>query len=117
MIEHRPFETPGRVERDWLQARLHFRFGDIGGPEHAPVSPLYIWNDDTFAPHSGFGMRARKNVEIVTFVRAGVITHEDSFGNTARIQAGNVQVMSAGRVFDMQSATTKSSRCGCFKFG
>jgi quercetin 2,3-dioxygenase len=96
MIEHRPFDTLGRIERDWLQARLHFRFGEIGQPEHAPLGPLYIWNDDTFAPQSGFGMHAHENVEIVTFVRSGAITHEDSFGNTGRIEAGNVQVMSAG---------------------
>ncbi|MDR5818818.1 pirin family protein [Caballeronia sp. LZ033] len=97
MIQHRPFETLGRIERDWLDARLHFRFGEIGRPEHSALGPLHIWNDDTFAPRSGFGMHAHANVEIVSLVRSGAITHEDSFGNTGRIEAGNVQVMSAGR--------------------
>lgn len=96
MIEHRPFAALGRIERDWLDARLHFRFGDIGQPEHSAVGPLYIWNDDTFAPQSGFGMHAHANVEIVSLVRSGAITHEDSFGNTGRIEAGDVQVLSAG---------------------
>ncbi|KND61042.1 Pirin-related protein [Candidatus Burkholderia verschuerenii] len=97
MIRHRPFNTLGRIDRAWLQARLHFRFGSIGPPEHAPLGPLYIWNDDTFAPHSGFGMHAHENVEIVTIVRSGVIAHEDSVGNQARIAAGDIQVMSAGK--------------------
>ncbi|MBN3757675.1 pirin family protein [Paraburkholderia sp. Tr-20389] len=97
MIEHRPFDTLGRIERDWLEARLHFRFGDTGRAAHVPLGPLYIWNDDEFAPYSGFGMHAHANVEIVTYVRSGAITHEDNFGNTGRIEAGNVQVMSAGK--------------------
>lgn len=97
MIEHRPFETLGLIERDWLRARLHFRFGEIGRPEHAPIGPLHIWNDDSFAPRSGFGMHAHRNVEIVTVMRSGVLTHEDSCGNTGRIEAGDVQVMSAGK--------------------
>ena len=97
VIEHRPFETLGCIERDWLKARLHFRFGETGKPAHTALGPLHIWNDDEFAPRSGFGMHAHANVEIVTYVRAGAITHEDSVGNTGRIEAGNVQVMSAGK--------------------
>ena len=96
MIEHRPFETLGRIERDWLTTGLHFRFGEIGPPEHAPVGALYVWNDDEFAPHSGFGMHPHRNVEIVTYVCSGAITHEDDFGNRSRLDAGDVQVMSAG---------------------
>ncbi|ACC73716.1 pirin family protein [Paraburkholderia phymatum] len=97
MIERRPFEALGRIECDWLKARLHFRFGETGCAAHAPLGPLYIWNDDELAPQSGFGMHAHANVEIVTYVRSGAITHEDSFGNAGRIEAGNVQVMSAGK--------------------
>jgi quercetin 2,3-dioxygenase len=96
MIEHRPFHTLGSVERDWLRARLHIRFGEIGPPGHAPVGALRIWNDDEFAPHSGFGLHAHQDIEIVTFVRTGAITHEDNFGNKARIEADHIQTMSAG---------------------
>ncbi|WP_144113104.1 pirin family protein [Paraburkholderia sp. BCC1886] len=96
MLEHRPYESLGGIGRDWLKARLHFRFGELGRPEHDPLGALYIWNDDEFAPLSGFGMHPHRNVEIVTYVCDGAITHVDNVGNAARIEAGNVQVMSAG---------------------
>ncbi|MDR5809180.1 pirin family protein [Caballeronia sp. LZ019] len=96
MIRQRPFGTLGRIDRNWLEAKLHFCHGKIGPDERARLGALHIWNDDTFAPHAGFGMHAHENVEIITFVRSGAITHEDSFGNKARIAAGDVQVMSAG---------------------
>ncbi len=84
MIEHRPFLALGAVRNDWLDARLHFRVGDTGRAEHTPRGPLYVWNDDVFAPRSGFGLHAHRNVEIVTWVRSGAITHEDDAGNRAR---------------------------------
>ncbi|ASW01923.1 pirin family protein [Paraburkholderia aromaticivorans] len=96
MIEHRPFDTLGSIERGWLKASLHFRFGELGRPGHTPMGALHVWNDDEFAPHAGFDMHSHRNVEIVTYVRTGAITHADSFGNAARIEAGCVQAMSAG---------------------
>lgn len=96
MIEHRPFLALGAIRRDWLSARLHFRVGECGHLSHAPLGPLYVWNDDEFAPHSGFGLHAHRDVEIVTWVRSGAITHEDDAGNRARLVADSVQVMSAG---------------------
>lgn len=87
MIQHRPFDTLSRIDRDWLQARLHFRFGPIGLPEHTPLGSLHIWNDETFAPHSGFGMHPHEDVEIVTIVRSGAITHDDSFGKPSQKHA------------------------------
>ncbi|WP_322072251.1 pirin family protein, partial [Paraburkholderia bannensis] len=96
MIEHRPFLTLGAIKSDWLDARLHFRVGETGRAEHAPLGPLYVWNDDVFAPRSGFGLHAHRNVEIVTWVRSGAITHEDDAGNRARLVADSVQAMSAG---------------------
>ena len=96
LIEHRPFFSLGAIRRDWLDARLHFRFGETGRAGHAPLGPLYVWNDDEFAPHSGFGLHAHREVEIVTWVRSGAITHEDDAGNRARLVAGSVQAMSAG---------------------
>ncbi|BCF93021.1 pirin family protein [Paraburkholderia largidicola] len=96
MIEHRPFLSLGAIRRDWLDARLHFRFGETGHADHAPLGPLYVWNDDVFAPHSGFGLHAHRDAEIVTWVRSGAITHEDDAGNCARLVADSVQAMSAG---------------------
>lgn len=96
MIEHRPFHTLGGAKTDWLDAKLHFSFAGIGRPEHGPLGVLRVWNDDEFAPSSGFPLHPHKNVEIVTYVREGVITHADSLGNQGRTAAGDVQVMSAG---------------------
>lgn len=96
MIEHRPFSTLGTLSNDWLEARLHFHHGDVGHPSHVPLGPLVIWNDDEFAPHSGFGLHGHRDIEIVTWIRSGAITHEDDCGNRIRLTAGSVQAMSAG---------------------
>lgn len=96
MIEHRPLATLDGGDHGWLQARHHFAFAGVGKPEHTPIRALKVWNDDSIAPHSGFPLHPHKNIEIVTFVREGAITHEDSLGNKGHTLAGDVQVMSAG---------------------
>lgn len=97
MIERRPNHRLGTVERGWLKARLHFAFAGMGCPEHTPFGTLRVWNDDEFAPGGGFPLHNHADMEIVTYVRYGAITHEDSLGNVGRIEAGDLQVMSAGR--------------------
>ncbi|WP_456088852.1 pirin family protein [Paraburkholderia mimosarum] len=96
MFEHRPYLSLGAVRRDWLDTRLHFRLGECGRADHAPLGALYVWNDDAFAPHSGFDLHAHRCVEIVTWVRSGAITYEDDAGNRARLVADSVQTISAG---------------------
>ncbi|WP_262299755.1 pirin family protein [Microvirga sesbaniae] len=96
MIDHRPYEDLGVMHRDWLTAKLHFAFANMGRPEHRPLGALRVWNDDEFAPRSGFPSHSHENVEIVTNVLEGAITHQDNLGNKARLEAGSVQVMSAG---------------------
>ncbi|MEM5310191.1 pirin family protein [Paraburkholderia sp. JHI869] len=96
MIGHRRYLSLGAVRRDWLDTRQHFRFGECGRADHAPLGALYVWNDDEFAPHSGFELHAHRDVEIVTWVRSGAITYEDDAGNRARLVADTVQAMSAG---------------------
>ncbi|MBB5423039.1 pirin family protein [Paraburkholderia sp. JPY303] len=96
MIEHRLYLACGAVRRDWLNTRAHFRVGQCGRTDHAPLGALYVWNDDEFAPRSGFGLHAHRDVEIVTWVRSGAITYEDDAGNRARLVADSVQAMSAG---------------------
>ncbi|RZF29278.1 pirin family protein [Paraburkholderia sp. UYCP14C] len=96
MIEHRSFLSLGAIRRNWLDTRMHFRFGDCGRADHGPLGALYVWNDDEFAPHSGFDLHAHRNVEIVTWVRSGAITYEDDAGNRARLVADSMQAMSTG---------------------
>ncbi len=96
MIEKRPFESLGQFENDWLQARYHFSFSDYRDPSRVHWGALRVWNDDRIKAKSGFGPHPHSDMEIITYVRSGAITHEDSMGNRGRTEAGDVQVMSAG---------------------
>ena len=96
MITVYPFEKLGHVDHGWLNARHHFSFGDYWNPNRVHFGQLRVVNDDTIASHSGFGTHPHDNMEIITYVRQGAITHRDSMGNEGRTAAGDVQVMSAG---------------------
>jgi redox-sensitive bicupin YhaK (pirin superfamily) len=96
MIERRPAGGLGRFRNDWLNARYHFSFSDWHDPARMGWGDLRVWNDDEIAPKSGFGAHGHADMEIITYVRQGAITHQDSLGNTGRTAAGDVQVMSAG---------------------
>ena len=97
MITLRRFADLGRANHGWLDARHHFSFADYHDPANMGVGPLRVWNDDTIAPQSGFPMHPHRDMEIITYVRRGAITHQDHLGNRGRTTAGDVQVMSAGK--------------------
>ncbi len=96
MIELRPLASLGGENHGWLDARHHFSFADYHDPNRVNWGSLRVWNDDTIQPHTGFPTHPHRNMEIITFVRKGAITHQDSLGNIGRTEAGDVQVMSAG---------------------
>jgi redox-sensitive bicupin YhaK (pirin superfamily) len=96
MIELRPFDSLGGANHGWLDTRHHFSFADYRDPERAHWGRLRVWNDDRIAPGTGFDPHPHADMEIITYVREGAITHQDSLGNTGRTAAGDVQVMSAG---------------------
>jgi redox-sensitive bicupin YhaK (pirin superfamily) len=96
MILHRPFASLGRFDNHWLNARYHFSFSDYHDPERVHWGALRVWNDDTIRARSGFPPHGYRDMEIITYVRTGAITHQDSLGNRGRTAAGDVQVMSAG---------------------
>jgi len=96
MIEVRPFEGLGRFDIDWLNARHHFSFGHYNDRSRMGFGALRVWNDDTIQPGTGFDPHPHRDMEIVTYVRKGAITHRDRLGNEGRTEAGDVQVMSAG---------------------
>jgi redox-sensitive bicupin YhaK (pirin superfamily) len=96
MIERRPFDRLGGAHHGWLEAKHHFSFAEYHDPDRVHWGALRVWNDDTIAPGTGFPAHAHSDMEIVTFVREGAITHQDNLGNKGRTQAGDVQVMSAG---------------------
>ena len=96
MIERRPFLTLGGADHGWLDAKHHFSFAGYHDRTRMGWGPIRVWNDDTIAPGSGFPPHPHADMEIVTYVREGAITHQDSLGNLGRTEAGDVQVMSAG---------------------
>jgi redox-sensitive bicupin YhaK (pirin superfamily) len=96
MIEVRPFNTLGAANHGWLNAKHHFSFASYHNPKRMAHGALRVWNDDEIAPNSGFPPHPHANMEIITYVREGAITHQDSLGNQGRTEAGDVQVMSAG---------------------
>ena len=96
MIERRPFASLGRFRNEWLNARHHFSFGEYHDRSRMNVGALRVWNDDEIQPGTGFPPHPHRDMEIITYVRSGAITHEDSLGNRGRTEAGDVQVMSAG---------------------
>ena len=96
MIELRPFASLAGANFGWLDAKHHFSFADYHDPKRMSWGSLRVWNDDTIAPGSGFPTHPHRNMEIITYVRKGAITHRDNLGNVGRTEAGDVQVMSAG---------------------
>jgi redox-sensitive bicupin YhaK (pirin superfamily) len=96
MITVFPYENLGHANHGWLDARHHFSFARYYNPARTGFGDLLVVNDDTIASGRGFGTHPHDNMEIITYVRQGAITHKDSMGNVGRTEAGDVQVMSAG---------------------
>ena len=96
MIDVRKFDSLGHADHGWLNARHHFSFASYHDPNRMGWGRIRVWNDDQIASKSGFPPHPHRDMEIVTYVRTGAITHQDSMGNKGRTEAGDVQVMSAG---------------------
>ena len=112
MIEVRPFAQLGAAQHGWLNARHHFSFAEYHDPARMNWGRLRVWNDDEIAPQSGFPPHPHRDMEIITYVRQGAITHQDNLGNQGRTEAGDVQVMSAGTgiahsEYNLEDETTK----------
>src|SRR5205823_6909562 len=84
MIELRPFAKLGSADHGWLKAKHHFSFASHYDPDNMGQGSLRVWNDDEIAPNSGFPAHPHANMEIITYVREGAITHQDSLGNKGR---------------------------------
>src|SRR3989442_10252269 len=96
MIDIRPFNTLGHADHGWLTARHLFAFADYHDAQRMGWGAIRVWNDDEIAAQSGFPPHPHADMEIITYVRSGAITHQDSEGNKGRTEAGDVQVISAG---------------------
>lgn len=112
MIEVRKFDTLGSANHGWLDAHHHFSFAGYHDPARTSWGNLRVWNDDTIAAKSGFPPHPHNDMEIITYVREGAITHRDSMNNEGRTEAGDVQVMSAGKgvthsEYNLEDKTTR----------
>ncbi|MGQ0277595.1 pirin family protein [Sphingopyxis sp. Q841] len=112
MIELRPFDSLGGANHGWLDAKHHFSFAGYHDPARTSWGNLRVWNDDTIQPQTGFPPHPHRDMEIITYVREGAITHQDNLGNKGRTEAGDVQVMSAGTgirhsEYNLEDVTTK----------
>ncbi len=96
MIDVRPVSSLGQFDFGWLDTKHHFSFGDYRDPQRMGWGALRVWNDDEIAAGQGFPPHPHADMEIITYVREGAISHKDSLGNAGRTEAGDVQVMSAG---------------------
>lgn len=96
MLAHRRWQSLGRADLGWLKAKHHFAVSAGDDPAHQALGPLIVWNDDEIAVGRGFPLHGHRDMEIITYVRQGVVRHRDTIGSEGTIQAGDVQVMSAG---------------------
>ncbi|MEQ1538584.1 MAG: pirin family protein [Sphingorhabdus sp.] len=115
VIEHRPFATLGKADHGWLRANHHFSFASYYDASRMSWGDIRVWNDDEIAGQTGFPPHAHDNMEIITYVREGAITHRDSMGNLGRTEAGDVQVMSAGTGVTHSEYNLEDGLCRLFQ--
>jgi hypothetical protein len=96
MITLRKSDERGRFQRGWLDARYSFSFNTYYSPDAMGFGPLRVINEDRFGAGGGFGMHPHEDMEIITYVRAGSLAHQDSTGGVGLLKPGDIQRMSAG---------------------
>ena len=92
----RPAGERGHADHGWLQTHHSFSFAHYYDPAHMGYRTLRVINDDVIRPASGFPMHGHRDMEIVTYVLQGGLTHRDTSGGSGIIHQGDVQVMTAG---------------------
>lgn len=115
MIDVRPLESLGGADHGWLNAKHHFSFADYYDENRMGWGPLRVWNDDTIKANTGFPPHGHRDMEIITYVRKGAISHRDHLNNQGRTVAGDVQVMSAGRGIQHEEWNRESEETTIFQ--
>ena len=96
MLKKLPKENMGKSNLGWLESRFHFSFAEYRNPNNINFGVLRVLNDDIVHPMSGFDMHPHSNMEIISYIVDGEITHKDSMGNVETLKRGEVQYLSAG---------------------
>ena len=96
MLKKLPKGNMGTSNLGWLESRFHFSFAEYRNPNNINFGVLRVLNDDIVHPQSGFDMHPHSNMEIISYVVKGEITHKDSMGNSETLKRGEVQYLSAG---------------------
>ncbi len=96
MIKKITKENMGKSNLGWLESRFHFSFAEYRNPDNINFGVLRVLNDDIIHPKSGFNTHPHQNMEIITYIVEGEITHKDSMDNTETLKRGEVQYLSAG---------------------
>ncbi|MDR1702104.1 MAG: pirin family protein [Sporomusaceae bacterium] len=96
MLKYVDHKKMGRSQLGWLDSHFHFSFAEYYNPQNIRFGVLRVFNDDIIRAQTGFGPHPHQNMEIVTYVVQGEVSHEDSMGNAHALTRGQVQYMSAG---------------------
>ena len=96
MLKKLQKENMGTSNLGWLESRFHFSFSNYYNPKNMCFGVLRVLNDDIIHTTSGFDMHPHENVEIITYVINGELTHKDSLGNIETLTRGDIQYLSAG---------------------
>ena len=114
MITLRPARERGHANHGWLESWHSFSFAGYDDPAHVHWGPLRVINEDRVAAGRGFGEHGHRDMEIISYVLRGALSHRDSLGNQATVVPGEVQRMSAGT--GVQHAEYNGDRAGTTHF-
>lgn len=96
MLHYIDHTKMGRSDHGWLDSHFHFSFADYYNPDNIQFGALRVINDDMVRPGTGFDTHPHRDMEILSYVIEGELSHADSMGNKHTLTAGQVQYMSAG---------------------